>query len=367
MKPIFAILHAFRAHVAIVGILLSLALNGAYAPAQNTSAASASAAKTSIPTLPTIEQVPNTPLEAPAGTWTLVALPDTQGYSQRFPQVFIRQTEWLVKNQKKHNILFVVHEGDIVNQNQDVQWANARKAMDVLNKGGVPYALAPGNHDYANSKTNRSTLLNKFFSPADYNNSESVVFYKNGEMENSAHTLTTPWGPFLIFALEYGPRDAVLQWANDMAAKYPSHRIIMVTHAHVYSDGTRYNLEKYGAAQRWNPRNAPYAAATGANDGEQVWEKFISKQPGARLVLNGHVLNDGIGYLASKLSSGKTVHQILANYQSGVKPDRGYSGGGYIRLMQFLPDGKTMRVKTYSPLYDNWLTDPANQFEITIE
>jgi hypothetical protein len=78
------------------------------------------------------------------------------------------------------------------------------------------------------------------------------------------------------------------------------------------------------------------------------------------------VLEKGTGYLASGRSRGAVVHQVLANYQKGCTPDRGYGGGGFLRLMQFWPDGSTVQVKTYSPWYDQWLLDPEHQFELTL-
>lgn len=316
---------------------------------------------------PIVEAVPATPFDAPAGAWTLVALPDTQGYSMKYPKVYMRQTEWIVKNKKSHNILFVLHEGDIVDKNLDEQWRNARAAMSVLNKGGVPYALVPGNHDYDYKEPGRRTLLNKYFNDADYKSSEKHGLFEKGRMDNSWHTLATPWGPFLIFALEFGPRDEVLDWAGKIASARPDHRVIIVMHAYLYSDSTRYDKDKYGAAQRWSAKNYKLVQPGSVNDGEDIWQKLVSKHPNMRLVFCGHVLNNGTGYLASALPDGKIVHQILANYQGGVKPDRGYRGGGYLRLMQFLPDKKTVRIKSYSPLYDKWLTDADQQFEIKID
>jgi hypothetical protein len=60
---------------------------------------------------PYVTTVPLTPFDAPAGTWTLAVLPDTQYYSQKYPDVFVRQTEWIVANRERHRIRFVAHEG----------------------------------------------------------------------------------------------------------------------------------------------------------------------------------------------------------------------------------------------------------------
>lgn len=315
---------------------------------------------------PIVAGVPLTPLDAPAGTWTLAILPDTQHYTEDHPEIFTRQTEWLVKNRAAHRIQFVLHEGDIVNRDRPEQWERARKSMDVLNHGQVPYALILGNHDYNMKKPGRSTLINDYFSAADFRQNEACGFFEEKRVDNSWHVFTAPSGKFLVLALEFGPRDEVLTWANEIAEKFPDHFIILLTHAHVYSDDTRYDWAKYGAAQKWNPKSYPYAqSTTSVNDGEEVWHKLIAKHPKMRFVFNGHVCNDGTGYVASPLPNGKVVHQILANYQREVVPSRGYGGGGYMRLLQFLPDQKTVRVRSYSPLYDLWLSEPDQRFDLT--
>ena len=78
------------------------------------------------------------------------------------------------------------------------------------------------------------------------------------------------------------------------------------------------------------------------------------------------VLNDGAGYLLSTGEKGQKVHQILANYQAAVEPRRAYGGGGFLRLMQFHPDRKTVQVRSYSPWFDAWLTEPDHQFAINL-
>src|SRR5690606_35847122 len=78
--------------------------------------------------------------------------------------IFTQMTQWLVDNKAARNVQFVLHEGDITNNNNDVQWARAQASMDVLN-GHIPYAIVPGNHDYgSNGSANvRTTLLNDYF------------------------------------------------------------------------------------------------------------------------------------------------------------------------------------------------------------
>lgn len=212
--------------------------------------------------------------------------------------------------------------------------------------------------------------MNEYFRPDDYANSESHMLFEHGRMENSAHVLTTPWGSFLILALEFGPRDAVLAWAGEKAANYPDHQVIVSSHAHLFNDSTRYDWAKMGKAQTWNPKDyilaREAAAAGGVNDGEDVWRKLLAPHKNIRFMFNGHVLGSGTGYRVDEGRDGQRVHQMLANYQAGVDPRRPYQGGGYFRLLHFLPDRRSIQVKTYSPWLDQWLTEPNQQFEMTV-
>jgi hypothetical protein len=72
------------------------------------------------------------------GSFTVVALPDTQGYSMRVPETYIAQTKWIVEQKKRRNIANVLHLGDITNNNTHDQWQNAVAAMKLLD-GEVPY------------------------------------------------------------------------------------------------------------------------------------------------------------------------------------------------------------------------------------
>lgn len=322
------------------------------------------------PLPPHAAEVPVIPFGEPPGTWTLVVLPDTQNMAEEFPAAYIRQTEWIVAHRRAHDIRFVLHEGDITNHNVPEEWRNAQAAMRRLSDAGIPYSLLPGNHDLGpNGKAaDRTTLLNEYFDARDYRHSAAVGYFEPGRMENSWHEVATPAGPLLVVALEFGPRDAVLAWADAAVAAHPQHWVIVVTHAHVYSDSTRYDWAKHGAEQKWNPRAYALAKLGEAevNDGEQVWNKLVARHRNIRFVLNGHVLNDGAGYLVSEGAHGQRVHQILANYQAAVEPRRPYGGGGFLRLMQFAPDGRTVQIKTYSPWLDEWLTGPEQQFSVDL-
>jgi hypothetical protein len=292
-----------------------------------------------------------------------VLLPDTQVYAMQHPDIFAAQTRWIAQNHEKRNIAFVLHEGDITNNNNPPQWGNARWAMSLLD-GVVPYALAPGNHDYATDggEPARQSMLNIFFSVALFEHLPTFggVFEK-GKLDSSYHLFSAGGRDWLVLALEWGPRDQVVKWANQVLDKYPRRTAMLVTHAYLYNDDTRYDHVNR-PDQNWSPYGHPTAKLPGGvNDGEDLWQKLVSPHRNMAFVFCGHVLGDGAGRLTSKGVHGNLVHQILANYQF-----RAQGGEGYLRLVEFLPDGKTVQVKTYSPYLDQYLTDDQQQFVLEL-
>jgi hypothetical protein len=134
---------------------------------------------------------------------------------------------------------------------------------------------------------------------------------------------------------------------------------IVLTHAYLDADGTRYDHASRGD-QPWNPHRYFADDQAGAvNDGEELWRKLISRHDNVRFVLCGHALDDGTGRLTSRRADGSAVQQIVANFQTGP-----LGGAGYLRLMRFSPRDRTVDVQTYSPYLDRYKRDPENEFDL---
>jgi hypothetical protein len=86
----------------------------------------------------------------------------------------------------------------------------------------------------------------------------------------------------------------------------------------------------------------------------------IELYPSFVMVLNGHLLNSALGRLESTHDFGNFVHQMLVNYQM-----QALGGGAALRLVEFLPAGKTEQVTAHCPYYGTWMTDSGNQFVLT--
>ena len=305
---------------------------------------------------------PKTPEFVP-GSWSLVLLPDTQCYASDIPGLLTLQTHWIAQNKDKLNIRYVLTLGDITNGDSDPEWQRVQEAFTEVD-GKVPYVLVAGNHDYTphGNTTSGKSGMNKYFPSCKFKDWPTFGgMMKDGDITNSYHLFSAGGIDWIVLALEWGPRPETVQWANDILAKYPQRKAILVTHAYLYSDSTRYDFAAKKDKQTWSPHT--YASGTSANDGEELWQKLVRKNNFA-FTFNGHVCHtpNCTGFLASKNDGGKTTFQMLVDYQA-----RPLGGEGYLRILEFLPDGKTVRVKSYSPLFDKYIDDAANQFSFELD
>ena len=301
------------------------------------------------------------------GSFTVAVLPDTQNYSERFPEQYLAQTRWIVENRRDRNIAAVLHLGDITNRNTPAEWENAVKAMNQLD-GQVPYFFVPGNHDYSEGGVcqDRTTRLNEYFPLDKFRDLPTFGGTYDREaarMENNYQLFSAGGRDFVVIALEFGPRRDVLRWANEVAAKHKDRAAILITHAYMYYDETRYDWAKLGPKQNWNPHAYGVAKATNddVSDGEELWRGLVSKHENFILTLNGHVLADGLGRIVTPTAAGRDVHQVLVNFQ--MKPK---GGDGWLRLLEFRSDGKTVQTYDYSPTRNERNESPQNQFTMKL-
>src|SRR5436305_12163581 len=102
--------------------------------------------------------------------------------------------------------------------------------------GVVPYVMTPRNHDYDAFSPNGTSRMDTYFPPGRFGALGGV--FEPGKIDNAYYLFTAGGTNWLVIALEFGPSDAVLAWANTIAASNPDRRIIVVTHTYLYSDDT---------------------------------------------------------------------------------------------------------------------------------
>ena len=188
-----------------------------------------------------------------------------------------------------------------------------------------------------------------------------------GRIENAYYDFTAPDGrQMLIFSLEFGPRQQTVNWANTIAAlpEYANHTAVLLTHAYMDNDETRLDWQRNldndpNNDQGGNPHS--YPIGYDCNDGEELWNELVRRHENFELVFSGHIGGDGTGRMTSVGDAGNVVHQMLIDTQFEEN-----GGNGWFRLVEFLNDKRTVRIRTYSPFLDTTKADAANQFSLTI-
>jgi hypothetical protein len=299
---------------------------------------------------------PEAPLVPPVG---IVVLPDTQYYAAAYPEVFAGQIDWIRGQKPALNLAAVLHVGDLVDGDTADQWSVASKEMHKLD-GVLPYVVVPGNHD---TDDKRKTMMNSYFGPSSMPWITGTMVA--GQMENNYALLTIGPQQWLVLGLEFGPRDAVVAWADTVLKTYADRPAIIVTHAYLYNDGNRYDIKISGSDttqpnyQFWIPQYYGFTASQGINDGEMLWQKLVLPNANVRFVFSGHVT--GAARLTSARPDGSRVHQMLFDYQWF---EGAYFGFGYLEVLQLDYGKKTITVETYSPYLQQYMTDDAYQFAL---
>ena len=297
-------------------------------------------------------------------SFTLAVLPDTQFYCDTrlklskkwgngdLRRYFFDQTRWVRDNQKRLNIAFLVHEGDIVQADAHEEWTIAQEAMSILD-GHVPYCLCLGNHDMGFKKSNnkyggdiavnRTTHFNQYFPREKFaKTKEFGGTFDPKRHDNSWYHFDAAGMKFLIVSLECKPRDEVLAWANNVVGNHPEHRVIVLTHAYMRANGKRFDKLGY--------------KITG-NAGEAIWQKLVRKHKNIFMVLCGHASGEAV--LTSKGDHGNQVHQVLSDYQN-----MNNGGESWLRYMVFEPNENKIKVYTYNPSLKKFRNQPSSRFDL---
>jgi len=280
--------------------------------------------------------------------FSIVMLPDTQRYSEKRPDLFFAQTNWIKRNRDKENIVFVTHVGDLVQNrsNKPAEWKVADEAMAVLD-GVVPYGVAIGNHDYdSDGGVNKgvATMYLQHFNPEQRFQGRPWYGGASPNGLNSYHLFSGGGIDFVILHLEVNAPDDALAWAKDVLARHPTRAAIVTIHTYMRHSG--------GAGRETKPEYRK-----DGNSGEQIWEKFVRCHPQVFMVLCGHVGSVQEYHQISPNDAGADVLEMLADYQN-----RENGGDGWLRIIRFVPSSREIRVRTYSPSLDRFETDPDSQF-----
>ena len=277
--------------------------------------------------------------------YSFAVLGDTQILAKNYPEKYTALYDWVLGNVESKKIKFVLGLGDITNDSTAAEWELAKKNIHRMD-GIVPYSLVRGNHD------TESTMM-KYFPISDYKDKLGGT-YDGKSIFNSWQELIVGEVKYLIFTLDYGAKDAVLNWASDIIAAHPDHNVIITTHAYLFRDGTTLD-----AGDVVPPSNK----GSSYNNGDHMWDKLMKKHENIVLVLSGHDPCDYVVYAQDKGVNGNVVTQMLIDPQ-GV--DKAQGGVGMVTMLYFSADGKTMQVETYSTDKNAYFLE-ENQFTLTLD
>ena len=281
-------------------------------------------------------------------TFSVIVLPDTQFYSQSHPDIFCDQTDWIVKNKDKLNIVFTVQLGDIVNDGGSIkkEWQTAVSCLGKLD-GKVPYSVLPGNHDIEtpHKKETGFATYTKNFPPSKFS---KYSWYK-GNFEdnvNNYEIIDTNGIKLMFLNLGIEPSDSALAWADKVVKENPNIYTIFATH-------------KYLSDVALSPENTRSYSKDG-NTGKNIWDKLISKDCSIKLTLSGHFHTvSGENRIMTKNACDDDVNQILQDYQG-----RENGGDGLLRIYTFSPAEKIIYVSTYSPYTNTFEKDANSEFTL---
>ncbi len=287
------------------------------------------------------------------GSNTMIWSTDPQHYTkfEDLHEYYYTIYQYAAEQYKAGKAGYILTTGDLVDdQPQEAitpyQWAVADRAMSYVEAVGMPNGLVTGNHDvgtlnatdYTNTAPNAD--YSRFWETFPASRYENTRWYGGSLNNNTSHydLITIGNVDFLVMFLGYGVEatDETIAWANQVLKTYPHRTAIVATHQYLDALGANY-----------------------ANRGKLIFDTIVDPNPNVKMVVCGH--DDGSVTREVKASDGRTVYELLADYQGIEAEDPDFyanehwigkvsscCGDGYIRLLTV--EGDTLSSITYSPV-----------------
>jgi len=351
------------------------------------------------PAFQTPAEPPDVKLKEPArlenpDSFSMILFGDPQTYMKfTFSQpIFELMTAWVAAHKEVLNIKAALCTGDLVERNDLLtkfdhgkkyvngntpsmdMWRKVARAFGRLD-GVMPYILATGNHDYGYvSSENRNTKFPEYF-PILKNSCWQNCLVSTApnaagimSLENAAYEFNEKnWGKILVISLEFAPRDCVLEWADKLAKheKFKDHKVIILTHSILNTKEKSVQIIEKEGYKLPDP-----------NWGAAVMQKLAFNSDNVKLVLCGHsgCVKRFMSNITYKNAKEREIPIVMFNPQC-CGGWQGNGGDGWLRIMEFMPDGKTISMRTYSPLFGAsettqgfaWKKDAEAQFKLEIQ
>jgi hypothetical protein len=303
---------------------------------------------------------------AGATSFTVIGLPDTQFYSESYPEIFEAQTQWVADNIDFLGIEFVSHYGDVVQHGDDlVEWARAEIALMTLDASGIPWGVSAGNHDITPVGGDASGYIPQYFEerygPSHWQGKPWFVGCSPSGMSN-AQVFEAGGHEWLWLHLECDVADRELSWAQGVLDRNRDKACIVTTHrwlqdAEDYTGGVPVVPSgRYPGI--WYTIEGVHAQ--GGIQGEDAWRWFFRQNPSIFMINCGH-FHEEYRQVSTNFA-GLPVHEVLADYQ-----DDPNGGNGWLRIMEFDVAADAIYVESYSPTLDEYRYEDESMFTLNVD
>jgi hypothetical protein len=299
-------------------------------------------------------------------SFTVVGLPDTQKYSEAFPDVFMAQTAWVIKQRFARDIRFVSHYGDVVEHGDDLEeWEVGNLAMLPLDDVNLPCGVNAGNHDITANGVPTDTYIPEyfleFFGPQRYEG-RSWYWGSSPSGMSSYQVIQAGGQDFLMLNIECDSPLRELSWAQSVLDLNRDKPVFMTTHRYM-QDAEDYTagvplVDSGRYPDVWYIVEGVYA--DGGIQSNELYDWFIRRNTSIFLVNCGHFHEQY--RQQSPNVDGNTIHEVLADFQ-----DDPNGGNGWLRIMEFDLQANLIDVDTYSPWLDAYRTNDESDFVLSVD
>lgn len=271
---------------------------------------------------------------------------------ERFASAYREQMNWIVDNADEHNIAYVSHTGDIIEnwmvpehteEQARAEFEFASEMQAIIDEAGIPNGILPGNHDNGWGNFGND-MFNDYFPQERYE--QASQSWENGtyggpweEGDNSAHydLFEVDDHEFIAVHLPYDHNSAQRSWANDVLEAFPDRDAFLFTHTYL-RDSSNDDASKASG-------NTGYGG-----NGHLLRTQVVEENENIAMVASGHY--HGTAWNHNFSGNGGPVFEMLGDYQN-YEVD-GERNTGFMRLLQFDIDAGEVTVNTYSPKLDDF-------------
>ena len=289
--------------------------------------------------------------------YSMAVVGDTQWMTYLYPETLANMYNWIIENKDAKKISYVLGLGDINQHDTDEQWAITSELLKTLADAGIPQSIVcGGSHD---SMPQYAKWINTDYYISAYSGIMEMGFYDdptNGPtLSNSYSIMTIGETKYMFLTLEYGPRAAQVEWANEVIAAHPDCNVIISTHTYLYSDGTHHST--------WDNSSCDKDGKSSKYCGDELWDALVRRHENIVMVLSGHVAGNDVIKSEVYGDNGNRIIELLVNPQ--VLDDQ-CEGVGMVGMLYFSEEGKQVDFEYYSTARDKYYRE-GSQFSFEMD